>query len=213
MNEIKFKLVDGEPICQDDCPGVDSDICCVENHGFPCIPGLRQQRDALESQIITVHEDFAELREERERKIERLRAQVERLESRVDEPCGDCATARADDLEKKLEAVNNERDAARNYLMEADLSYDKGACVGIVDKVLHLLGFDELGYDRPNHTILTKKASECDDPKYKYLDPKTRLYYCPECGIGFGMGAEFDHVEAIQKYGKCLTCCDKKASE
>ena len=44
-------------------------------------------------------------REDWEQEIERLRAQVERLESRVDEPCEDCATERVDDLEKKLEAV------------------------------------------------------------------------------------------------------------
>jgi len=66
MSEIKFKLVDGEPVCTgNDCPCADDDNpsawefdgveCtvngCVTPKGALCIPGLRQQRDALKEQL------------------------------------------------------------------------------------------------------------------------------------------------------------------
>ena len=120
MTEIKYRLVDGEPVCDEGCSmwsilhsdhlPDDCENCAPDS---PCIPGLRQQRDALESQIITVHEDFAELREERERKIERLESQVERLESRVDEPCGDCATTRAESSESENAALKKQIEEVR----------------------------------------------------------------------------------------------------
>ena len=60
MSDIKFKLVDGEPVCTGDlCPQYycermtwDSDYRCRLYHfsackDMPCIPGIRQQRDAL----------------------------------------------------------------------------------------------------------------------------------------------------------------------
>jgi hypothetical protein len=75
MDKIKFKLVDGEPVC---------DIC---GEGDPCIPGLRQQRDEARA-------DLAE-----------ARAVIEKLEVRVDEPCDDCATIEGDELRAVIERM------------------------------------------------------------------------------------------------------------
>lgn len=60
MSEIKFKLVDGEPVCNEGCPILglrgkyDEGVLQYRNCGHrtiigktPCILGLRQQRDEL----------------------------------------------------------------------------------------------------------------------------------------------------------------------
>ncbi len=48
MTEIKPKMVDGEPVCSGwDCPlfgDIDHRFTC-DMLNYPCIPGLRQQRD------------------------------------------------------------------------------------------------------------------------------------------------------------------------
>ena len=47
MTDIKPRIVDGEPVCQNGCPrynGLDHD-CLMSQSEHPCIPALRQQRD------------------------------------------------------------------------------------------------------------------------------------------------------------------------
>ena len=53
--EIKYKLVDGEPVCtEDDCPARlrgGGCPCPDTTRGEACPPGLQQQRDTLKEQI------------------------------------------------------------------------------------------------------------------------------------------------------------------
>jgi len=57
MSEIKFKLVDGEPVCDEaEClVGTSNAISippdCVRDDGEVCIPGLRQQRDEAREEL------------------------------------------------------------------------------------------------------------------------------------------------------------------
>jgi len=66
MSEIKYNLVDGEPVCNEECPFCETktnwhtkSFCHITgqfvleygDYDDPCIPGWRQQRDALEEQI------------------------------------------------------------------------------------------------------------------------------------------------------------------
>ena len=63
MTEIKFKLVDGEPVCNGRCPYFIAanyhnplDRCRISQKEIyesysPCIPGLRQQRDKAEADL------------------------------------------------------------------------------------------------------------------------------------------------------------------
>ncbi len=45
MAEIKPRIAEGEPVCQQSCSFYNSDTCWHVWINMPCIPGLRQQRD------------------------------------------------------------------------------------------------------------------------------------------------------------------------
>jgi len=63
VSEIRFKLVDGEPVCNSECPLFGANDHCMSRspgcylhkvhpcYATPCIPGLRQQRAALKTEI------------------------------------------------------------------------------------------------------------------------------------------------------------------
>jgi hypothetical protein len=63
MIEIKPRIVDGEPVCDPGCPALGANDHCLSRspgcymvqvnpmYGGPCVPGLREQRDRLMSEI------------------------------------------------------------------------------------------------------------------------------------------------------------------
>lgn len=99
-NEIKPRIVDGEPACSRDCPEYGANDHCMSRspgcylrkvhpcYNTPCIPGLRQQRDeaqvALESKELAVQEKTcSECQRECEIENRILIAKVERLKTDI----------------------------------------------------------------------------------------------------------------------------------
>ena len=66
MEEIKPKMINGEPVCHGDCPQMGANNQCLSrslgcyltkvspNYYTPCVPGLRQQRDAARGNAMVI---------------------------------------------------------------------------------------------------------------------------------------------------------------